>query len=138
MADEQKGFWTSMPGILTGLATVLTAITGLYLAISGGGQNGQDGQLPAVPTVPAPDKSLPSHPSPRPQDIFRLAAVIDDPDGFTLVRSQRSASSQVVARVEQGEPFYTYTQDGSWWQVMTRDGKVGYMHVSRIKIVAPR
>ncbi|WP_170073126.1 hypothetical protein [Malikia granosa] len=31
-----------------------------------------------------------------------------------------------------------YTRDGNWWQVMTRDGKVGYMHVSRIKIVAPR
>ena len=143
MADEQKGFWTSMPGILTGLATVLTAITGLYLAISGGGQNGQDGQVPAVPTVSAPgkpsaDKPLPSHLSPRSQDIFRLAAVIDDPDGFTFVRSQRSASSQVVARVNQGEPFFTYTQDGNWWQVMTRDGKVGYMHVSRIKIVAPR
>ena len=28
MAEDQKGFWTSMPGILTGLATVLTAITG--------------------------------------------------------------------------------------------------------------
>lgn len=42
-----------MPGILTGLATVVTAITGLYLAISGGGQNDQDGQVPAVPTVPA-------------------------------------------------------------------------------------
>ena len=78
MAEEQKGFWTSMPGILTGLATVVTAITGLYMAVSGDGRNGQ------------------------------------------------------------GEPFYTYTQDGNWWQVMTRDGKVGYMHVSRIKVVGPR
>lgn len=143
MAEEQKAFWTSMPGILTGLATVVTAITGLYLAISGDSRPAQDGQVPAVPTVPAsgkpaPDQSLPSHLSPRPQDIFRLAAVIDDPDGFTLIRSQKSASSQVVARVEQGETFYTYTQDGNWWQVITGDGKVGYMHVSRIKIVAPR
>ena len=40
--------------------------------------------------------------------------------------------------MDQGEPFYTYTQDGNWWQVMTGDGKVGYMHVSRIKLVAPR
>lgn len=129
-----------MPGILTGLATVLTAITGLYLAISGDGRNGQDGQVPTVsaPGKPSADKPLPSHLSPRLQDIFRLAAVIDDPDGFTLVRSQKSASSQIVARVEQGEPFYTYTQDGNWWQVMTGDGKVGYMHVSRIKLVAPR
>lgn len=143
MAEEQKSFWTSMPGILTGLATVVTAITGLYLAISGDSRPAQDGQVPAVPTVPAPGKPdaeqpLPSHPSPRPQDIFRLKAVIDDPDGFTVLRSQKSASSQVVAKVDQGEPFYTYTQDGNWWQVMTSDGKVGYMHVSRIKIVAPR
>lgn len=49
MAEDQKGFWTSMPGILTGLATVLTAITGLYLAISGDGRNGQDGQVPVTP-----------------------------------------------------------------------------------------
>ena len=129
-----------MPGILTGLVTVLTAFTGLYLAISGDGRSGQDGQVPAVPTPGKPDaeQPLPSHPSPRPQDIFRLKAVIDNPDGFTVLRSQKSASSQVVAKVDQGEPFYTYTQDGNWWQVMTSDGKVGYMHVSRIKIVAPR
>ena len=143
MAEEQKGFWTSMPGILTGLATVLSAITGLYMAVSGDGRNGQGEPAPAAQTVPAAAQpgagSAPSsQASQRPQDIFRLTAVIDDPDGFTNLRSQKSASSQVVARVDQGEPFYTYTQDGNWWQVMTRDGKVGYMHVSRIKIVAPR
>ena len=32
-----------MPGILTGLVTVLTAFTGLYLAIS------EDGQVPVTP-----------------------------------------------------------------------------------------
>ncbi len=31
---EQKGsFWTSLPGVLTALATLITACTGLYLAI---------------------------------------------------------------------------------------------------------
>lgn len=142
--DHNTHFWTSMPGILTGLATVLTAFTGLYIAIWGGdGRNDQGKQMPPVPTVPAPAQPVSgpvpsSPPSQRPQEIFRLTAVIDDPDGFTNLRSQKSASSQVVARVNQGEQFFTYTQDGSWWQVMTRDGKVGYMHVSRIKIVAPR
>ena len=143
MAEEQQGFWTSMPGILTGLATVLSAITGLYMAVSGDGRNSQGEPAPAAQTVPAAAQpgagSAPSsQASQRPQDIFRLTAVIDDPDGFTNLRSQKSASSQVVARVDQGEPFYTYTQDGNWWQVMTRDGKVGYMHVSRIKVVGPR
>lgn len=143
MAEEQKGFWTSIPGILTGLATVLTAITGLYMAMSGDARHGQDDQGLPAPTVPKPEqaKSEPEPPrnmSQRPKEFFRLAAVIDDPDGFTNLRSQKSASSEVVARVNQGEQFYTYTQDGNWWQVMTSDGKVGYMHVSRIKIVAPR
>ena len=53
MAEEQKGFWTSMPGILTGLATVLSAITGLYMAVSGDGRNGQGEPAPAAQTVPA-------------------------------------------------------------------------------------
>ena len=143
MAEEQKGFWTSMPGILTGLATVLTAITGLYMAMSGDARNGQDDQVLPAPAVSKPEKAksepeLPRNMSQRPQDIFRLAAVIDDLDGFTNLRSQKSASSAVVARVNRGEQFFTYPQEGSWWQVMTADGKVGYMHVSRIKVVAPR
>ena len=33
MADEEKGFWSSIPGILTGIAAVITATTGLYIAI---------------------------------------------------------------------------------------------------------
>jgi hypothetical protein len=32
MSDKQKSFWTSLPGILTGVAAIITAITGLYLA----------------------------------------------------------------------------------------------------------
>lgn len=142
MPEEHKShFWTSMPGILTGLATVLTAFTGLYIAIWGDGRKAQGEPPPTTVPSPAQPGSGPvpsSPPSQRPQDIFRLTAVIDDPDGFTNLRSQKSASSQVLARVNQDEQFFTYTQDGSWWQVMTRDGKVGYMHVSRIKIVGSR
>lgn len=33
MADKPQGFWSSIPGILTGIAAVITAFTGLYLAI---------------------------------------------------------------------------------------------------------
>ena len=36
MSDQQQGFWTSLPGMLTGLATVITAVTGLFIAINGG------------------------------------------------------------------------------------------------------
>ena len=30
---EKQGFWTSLPGILTGFAAVVTALTGLYVAV---------------------------------------------------------------------------------------------------------
>ena len=35
MTDQSKGFWSSIQGILTGIAAVITAVTGLYLAING-------------------------------------------------------------------------------------------------------
>jgi len=66
---------------------------------------------------------------------FTLRAVIDDPDGYTNLRSQKSAKSQIVARVMRGEEFFTYHQQGNWWQVRTQNGKVGYMHVSRIRLL---
>ena len=36
MSKQQQGFWSSIPGILTGLAAVITAIAGLIIAINGG------------------------------------------------------------------------------------------------------
>ena len=35
MSDDDKGsFWTTIPGMLTGLAAIITAIGGLLLALS--------------------------------------------------------------------------------------------------------
>ena len=35
MTKETKSFWSSLPGVLTGIAAIITAITGLYIAMSG-------------------------------------------------------------------------------------------------------
>ncbi len=37
MADESKSFWTTVPGLLTAIAALLTASTGAYLAFHRGG-----------------------------------------------------------------------------------------------------
>lgn len=66
---------------------------------------------------------------------FTNRAVIDGPDGYTNMRSQKNAKSQIVARVMQGEQFFTYMQNGNWWQVRTAQGKVGYMHISRMRLL---
>ncbi len=59
MADKAKGFWSSIPGILTGIAAVITATTGLYMAINGNGPTTEKG--PATPPTPAPIVELKDH-----------------------------------------------------------------------------
>lgn len=66
---------------------------------------------------------------------FTQRAVIDDPDGYTNMRTRKSSKSQIVTRVVQGEEFFTYKQNDSWWQVRTAQGQVGYIHVSRIRLL---
>jgi uncharacterized protein YgiM (DUF1202 family) len=60
--------------------------------------------------------------------------VIDDPDGYTNMRSAPSINAAILARIEEGQEFATYPQDGEWWQVRTSDGKLGYVSRSRIRM----
>lgn len=39
-----------------------------------------------------------------------------------------------MAIIREGEVFFTFTQEGDWWQVELASGKSGYMHRSRIKL----
>jgi hypothetical protein len=47
-ASRGTSFWTSLPGILTGTAAVLTAVTGIYVAMRGG-----PNEPPPASTTPA-------------------------------------------------------------------------------------
>jgi hypothetical protein len=66
--------------------------------------------------------------------------VINDPDGYTNVRSKPDTSAGVVAKVNKGEVF-TYDTVGvpqypKWLKVTLPSGKTGWMHASRIVIHA--
>ncbi len=140
VAEEDKDFWTSILGILTGAATLLATIASTYIAIWGGGKSRPDEKLQPAPSVSAVENTPANlRPAKRGgqghEDVFALTAVIDDPDGYTNVRSMKSASGAIVAQVTEGEQFYTYPQKGDWWQIKTRDGRLGYMYSSRIKLV---
>lgn len=52
MADDQKSFWTSVPGILTGLAAVITAAGGLIAAFHSHSSS-QAANAPTAVTQPA-------------------------------------------------------------------------------------
>jgi hypothetical protein len=74
-STKKGSFWTSLPGILTGLASIITAITGLYIALS---ENGMQDNVPTdnkpvikIPHEP-PGKNEPTGASiPNPQLIFK-------------------------------------------------------------------
>ena len=71
---------------------------------------------------------------PEPSSQRELQAVINDPDGYTNVRSGPGTQYEVLSKIVDNETFYVVSQRGSWWQVRTQDGKYGYMHRSRIKM----
>lgn len=83
-------------------------------------------------------KGLITNPLVQEQPSSDVRAVINDPDGYTNVRSTKSdiSNKNIVFRVYRGEEFYvTDQQDGSWWRIKTKDGRLGYMHASRILIL---
>lgn len=67
---------------------------------------------------------------------FTGRAVINDPDGYTNVRSGPSTTDPVVARIKDGEVFQTDPKQGAWWRVRTDKGTFGYVHQSRIRLLA--
>ena len=60
MTENKPAFWTSLPGILTGLAAIITASVGLYLAIIRDSkppdQSASTAQSPIKPSVPPYEK----------------------------------------------------------------------------------
>lgn len=65
---------------------------------------------------------------------FTATAVIQDKDGYSNVRAQPNAKSDVIEKLFDNEPFYTFEQKGNWWQVCTPTGQVGYLYHDRIRM----
>jgi hypothetical protein len=69
MAEEKRGFWVTLPGILTGVAGVITAVLGVYTAL----QHADSAPRPeSVPRQEEPLR-LPRHNEPEPEPERRVA-----------------------------------------------------------------
>lgn len=69
-SDGKQSFWTTIPGILTGIAAILTALTGLYLALHPS-QKSPDAAAPppakpAISSSSTPAQTVASPPSSQP------------------------------------------------------------------------
>ena len=66
--------------------------------------------------------------------------LINDPDGFTFIRSETSSNSEILSKILEGDHFLYFTDTSSnWWKVKYRNKTdmliSGYVHNSRIKPV---
>ena len=58
---------------------------------------------------------------------------IYDNDGFSNLRKEKTATSEIVQKIESGESVDVLDNSGDWFLVKTKEGKEGYVHKSRIK-----
>ncbi len=110
-----------LPWAFLGLAIVAVALLAWKLLQPGPA-------TPDTPTaaVPASENEAAAAASGNPAEAFTLAAVIEDPDGFTNIRSGASTKAAIVGKVLDGETFLTYKQPGQWWPVRKADGTTGW------------
>ncbi|MBP2615887.1 SH3 domain-containing protein [Chryseobacterium jejuense] len=63
----------------------------------------------------------------------KIYSTIIDPDGFTNLRKDKNTSSQIIQKIKTGEKIEVLDQSGDWWLVVSKEGKKGYVHKSRIQ-----
>lgn len=120
-----------LPWALLGLAAIAVALFAWKLL----------SPAPATPERPvvaegatsAPEVAAPT--AGAPSEAFTLAATIDDPDGFTNIRSGKSVKAAIVGKALEGEKFLTYKQPGQWWRVRKADGTTGFMFRKYIRLI---
>jgi hypothetical protein len=87
--EKKQSFWTTMPGILTGLAALLTAATGLWVAIGPHDKPAED-EHPTAVTAPTPLQS-------------------SAPGSAPPVSTQQSPASSPAATAQAGQYTVTLT-----------------------------
>jgi len=59
---------------------------------------------------------------------------IEDPDGYSNIRADKSTSSKILSRIKSGEKIDVLDDTSNWYLIKTKEGLKGYVHKSRIKI----
>jgi hypothetical protein len=114
--------------ILIALSVLVLAVVGVLALTKGkSGPAGNEINMAG----PADNTTLPAN------ENFNREAVLQGDDEFANVRSGPAADAPIVARVNAGETFNTYPQDGIWWRVKIAGGLTGYLERAHINIREP-
>ncbi|MGM5630055.1 SH3 domain-containing protein [Apibacter raozihei] len=62
--------------------------------------------------------------------------IIKDPDGYSNLRSEPSASSVIIEKIKSNEEINVKNDNNiDWWNVESKKGNIGFIHISRIQII---
>ncbi|MDN3694174.1 SH3 domain-containing protein [Chryseobacterium tructae] len=67
------------------------------------------------------------------KNAYDKSYYIQDTDGYTNLRKGKSTTSQTLQKINTGETIEVLDQNGNWWLVISKEGKKGYVHKSRIQ-----
>ena len=68
------------------------------------------------------------------ENTNNIYGIINDPDGYTNVREDRSSKSAILFSIEENKRFKIISKDSNWWLIEYR-GKQGYMYKDRFTII---
>lgn len=63
---------------------------------------------------------------------YMFIANINDPDGYTNVRSAPTKQSEVLDKILEGEDFKVLGLLNSWYKVESPTGKIGFVYFNRV------
>lgn len=137
MSEEKKSFWTSLPGILTGLATLIGAVSTIYFTSIQDGHKNPDlgGGGEPVTEFAELNKTLETVGSPAAEQTFELLPLMQDylnntykhpnSDVWVILQSHPSVGGYVTYGSDRSMPVklkYADFPEGKWLQAITRDG----------------
>ncbi|MEM8505485.1 MAG: SH3 domain-containing protein [Cyanobacteria bacterium P01_D01_bin.1] len=130
---QHKSWWQTIPGILGGIAGIITATATLVVAVTQAGLIGSsttEDTDQSSETIQSQEKELVGE-EVLPISMEVEAVVVDPNDNYVNIRAKENLESQIITRVGVGETVYTIPHSGEWWPVRTQEDRHGYIHRSR-------
>lgn len=63
---------------------------------------------------------------------------VQDTDGYTNLRKAPQGNSEIITQINSGATVMGLSKEGDWWHIITyKEGIVGYVHKSRLKLKTP-
>jgi len=111
--------WKHLGAVFSGVAALITAFVAIFSFL----KQTQDYSITKIQQIPLGTTSITQY------------AIINDPDGWTNLRSNPSIKSGIIVKIENGYRIEILEKNGNWYKIKTSLGDVGYIYSNRLQIL---